>query len=113
MVAKSHNSGTRVQALALVEYGIPSRLVADVTGLSQRSVIRLQRTARQRGYDPQVSKVLLTKYVEDAPRSGCPKEITPEQEEAVIDRVKKDRYGREMSTAELGGVFKLSPMSFL
>ena len=113
MVAKLHDLGTKVQAFALAEYGVPTKKVADLTGLSMRSVTRLKQTARQRGYDPETSMILLTKYVEDAPRSGRPKKITPEQEKAVVDRVKKDRYGREMSTAELGGEFKLSPISVL
>ena len=102
MVAKSHDAGTRVQALALAEYGAPTKVVADLTGLSTRSINRLRKTARERGYDPEKSKIILTEYVADAPRSGRPKTGTPDKEEAVLNTVKKDCscYGREMSTAE-------------
>ena len=100
MVAKSHDLGTRVQALALAEYGAPTKVVVDITGLSTRSINRLRKTARERGYDPEKSKIILTEYVADAPRSGRPKTTIPDKEEAVVNGVQKDRSGREMSAAE-------------
>ena len=108
MGAKSHDVGTRVQALALVEYGVPTKLVSELTGISIRSINGLKHTARRRGFDPEKSRVLLIEYVVDAPRSGRPKKITEEKEEEVVARAKKDHYGGEMSTAELGAQFKLS-----
>lgn len=75
MPKHNFDSGTRIQILALAEYGVPTKIVSDVTGISIRSISRLRQIARERGYDPEKSKVLLYKYVEDAPRSGRPKNI--------------------------------------
>ena len=65
----------RIQALALVEHGIAAKIVQEVTGVSTRSISALKIKARQRGYDPVVSRVLKVEYIEDAPRSGRPKRL--------------------------------------
>ncbi|KAA6407797.1 MAG: hypothetical protein FRX48_08148 [Lasallia pustulata] len=103
MVGHSHDVGTRIQALALVEYGVPTKVAAELTGLSIRSINRLKKTAQERGYDPEKSKVLLKEYVADAPRSGRPKTSTFEKKKAVPDRVKKDRYDRGSGGSGDGG----------
>ncbi|SLM37870.1 hypothetical protein LPUS_00861 [Lasallia pustulata] len=84
MVSHSHDVRTRIQALSLVEYGDPTKLVVELTGLSIHSINRL-KTARERGYEPEKSKLLLTEYVADVPRSGCSKMITLEKGKALLD----------------------------
>ena len=110
---KHYDIATRAQALALVEYGVPTKLVSELTGMFIRSINRLKQTAQQRGFDSEKSGAILSDYVADAPCSGHPKKITEEKEQEVISRVRKDCYGREMSTAELGAEFRLSLISIL
>jgi transposase len=85
----------RIQALALVEYGVAVKIAATAAGVEPRCVYRLMKKARQRGFDPAISIILKEVYVEDAPRSGRPKTVTPEKEEEVLivgKKVSEKRY---------------------
>ena len=83
MVHSHHCLAEKVQALTLLEWGMPPRRVAEVTNFSARQLYRLQEMARKRGYDPSVSLVIKDEYLAVAPRSGRPRKIRPEQEGAV------------------------------
>ncbi|MCJ1300289.1 hypothetical protein MMC08_003085 [Hypocenomyce scalaris] len=83
MVHSPHCLAEKVQALTLVEWGMPHKRVAEVTNFSVRQLYRLQQTARKRGYDPRISLVIKDEYLTVAPRSGRPKKIRPEKEGAV------------------------------
>lgn len=74
----------RLQALALVEYGIPPGHASHTTKISVKTIQRLRKQARARGYDPAVSSVLKLEYVEDAPRSGRPPKLNPELEDTIV-----------------------------
>ena len=52
-------------------------------------------------------------YVEDAPRSGQPSKVTPALEEAILTDVRKDRNGREKSSAMLAFDHELSSSTIL
>jgi transposase len=108
MVFQAHNVATRVQALALYEEGIAVKCIMEITGLSRSTIYDLRKKARERGYDPTVSHVILLKYVEDAPRSGRPRKATEEKTAGLLDHVRKDRTGREKSTQELGELIGVS-----
>lgn len=69
---------------------------------------RILKTAKERGYNPDKSKTLYLRYVEDAPRSGRPKKITPEVEEEVIKAISKNSKTRELSTRKIANI--LSPL---
>ena len=69
----SHDVAQRVQALTLVEFGVHPTVVAQVAKLSVSQIYRLRQKARQRGFDPAVSPVILLSYVTDAPKSGRPR----------------------------------------
>ena len=84
-----------------------------MTGVSTRSISALKIKARQRGYDPAVSRVLKVEYIEDAPRSGRPKKVTPEVEQAILNNVVQDRNSREKSSAMIGFDHKLSSTTML
>lgn len=79
-----HCLAEKVQALTLLEWGMPPRRVAEVTNFSARQLYRLQEMARKRGYDPSVSLVIKDEHLAVAPRSGRPKKIRPEKEGAVM-----------------------------
>ncbi len=74
-MASPHSLASRIQALALAEYGVPVHKVSEITTISVRHIYRLRKTARGRGFDPAVSSVLKEEYVKDAPRSGRPKKV--------------------------------------
>ena len=103
----------RIQALALVEHGIEAKIVQEVTGVSTRSISALKIKARQREFDPVVSRVLKVEYIEDAPRSGRPKKVTPEVEQAILNNVVQDRNSREKSSAMISFDHKFSSTTIL
>ena len=103
----------RLQALTLAEEGIAAVKIQKLTGVSVRSISELKRKARSRGYDPAISRILKMEYVEDAPRSGRPSKATPVMEQAILDDVRKDRHGREKSSAMLGFDHNVSSFTVL
>lgn len=90
-----HNDETRLQALALVEFGIANKIVTVIIEISRRSIGRLQKQVRDRNYNPSKSKKLLLFYMTDASRFGRSSIITFELESVIIAVVRKDRYKRE------------------
>ena len=97
--------GQRLQALSLIEHGISAKVVQAITEVSIQSISSLKRKARDRGYDPTVSRVLKVEYVQDAPRSGRPSKVTPAIEQAILNNVRHDRNGREKSSASFSVSF--------
>ena len=87
----NYDDGVRLQALALVEFGIAPKEVEAITGIHRSTISRLRKKARQRGYDPGVSKALKLEYVTDAPRSGRPPEVTEEG-----DLVRRKKPGKKI-----------------
>jgi hypothetical protein len=94
--------GQRLQALALAEHGIAAKIVQTVTEVSIRSISDLKKKARQRDYDPLVSRVLKTEFVVNSHRSGRSPKITPTVEQVILDNVRADRNRREKCSAYLG-----------
>ncbi|KAF2174610.1 hypothetical protein K469DRAFT_613986, partial [Zopfia rhizophila CBS 207.26] len=92
---------TRAQALALHTEGMDYSLIEAATGIKQRQIQSYAAEARKRGYNPQVSKVILDEHVQDKPRLGRLKKITPEKAQEVLDAVKKKYYSRELSIKAL------------
>ncbi|KAL2042021.1 hypothetical protein N7G274_005209 [Stereocaulon virgatum] len=81
----NHTIAQRVQALAILGAGIALKQAAALAGLhNAQSVKRLQQKARARGYDPNISTILKSEYVCDAPRSGRPLIFTAEKEAAML-----------------------------
>ena len=104
----NHDDGTRMQALALYEYGIAHKIITAITKVSKSSIYRLKAQARERGYNPSQSTKLLNSYVTDAPRSGRPSVITQAVKGAILEAIRKDRYGREKTSGMLAGEQGLS-----
>ena len=92
----------RVQVLTLLEAGVPVDEIVKKTAVPRSSIYRLRRTARQRGWNPEVSPQIKMEYVEDAHRPGRPKVMTNEHEEEVVALVKATRQGREMTCETIG-----------
>ena len=104
----SYDDATRAQALTLKVMGVSNAEIEAITGIQPRTLNALLRKAKERGYDPNVSKKLLDIHVKDSPRSGRPTKRTAELVENVISKVSRDRYGREKTCSqiaiEVGGV---------
>ena len=94
----SYPDALRVQALTMLTMGYTCKDVAHMTKMSVRSLRYLQKKASDRGYDPSTDIRILIDYVQDGERTGRPKEISEETEEAILTSVSKDRNGREKST---------------
>lgn len=97
MVNKHTDLSTRAQALALAEYGVPMDEIKAITHLTKSTIYRYKSMARQRGYDPAISRVLKDEYLVDEIRSGRPPVLTEKQKEDLVTSVKKDKSNREKS----------------
>ncbi|RPB24701.1 hypothetical protein L211DRAFT_745782, partial [Terfezia boudieri ATCC MYA-4762] len=86
---------TRAQAVILRSMGEALAIIQQQTGITPRHVQNLSKEAQKRGWEP--GTPLLKEHVNNKPRSGRPVKITPSIEQAVVDAVLKDRYGREKS----------------
>ena len=87
--SKNHEVGTRLQALALIEAGVAQKTVTAITGISRTTIKRLQEKAKERGYDPNVSKELKLDYVTDQSRPGRPRGITRTTTERLQEMAKE------------------------
>ena len=67
-----------------MEFGVPPGDASNHTNISVKTIQRLRKQARARGFDPAVSSLLKIEYVEDAPRSGRPPKLNPELEETIV-----------------------------
>jgi hypothetical protein len=67
-----HDPRARLQALSLWEYGVSPVLVANLTKISEQHIRKIKRKAIKRGYNPDVCKIILLRYVEDDLRTGRP-----------------------------------------
>ena len=61
MVNIHHDLGERIQALALVEAGVPVDHVAKITTFSVSQINRIRKKAHERGFDPKVSPIIRLK----------------------------------------------------
>jgi transposase len=95
-----HDVGSRIQALTLIEFGIHHSVVTALTNVSKSRIYSLRQQARDRGYDPTVSKKLLLIYVADAPRSGRPP-ASQQVIDLVISVVTKNSWNRGWSTNQI------------
>ena len=73
----------------------------------------LKKKARERGYDPTISRVIKEEYVTDAPRPGQPTKVTEDVEKNILSNVRKNRHEREKSSAILGLEHNLSSTTIL
>jgi hypothetical protein len=67
-----HDPRARLQALSLWEYSVSPALVANLTKISKQHIRKIKRKAIKRGYNPDVCKIILLRYVEDNLRTSRP-----------------------------------------
>lgn len=97
--SKNIDAGTRLQALALAEHGVPRHIITSLTSVTSPTIGRYQRQARDRGYNPDISHALLLSYVVDKPRSGRPKK--PPLDDEGTKKKSKSRNGLKKKSEDV------------
>lgn len=106
------NSATRASVVTLKATGQRSDDVACTVGLTRRAVDKIYARAIARGFDPAVRPLRVPDVcVTDAPRSGRPKAQTAMVANFISQKVRRDRYGREKSCADLAGELRKEGIS--
>lgn len=80
-----HDIATRVQALTLKVNGFSDKEILEQTGVASRTIRHIYSRARKRGFDPDVSKKIELKHIEDGKRTGRPRKdatATPKKPDA-------------------------------
>src|SRR4051812_33050601 len=94
---------TRALIVAYKADGKSNNEITGLTGVEKRVINRIYARAIERGFDPGERPIkLVDKYLQDAPRSGRPSK-QQEAFEKVVNLVRRDRYGREKSCADIAG----------
>jgi transposase len=96
--------GVRIQALCLLELGIPIPEITKITGVARSSIYRIRAIATTRGYQPDEDKKLLIKYVEDEPRSGAPVKATDEVKAEIVKIITKNSTTRSHTTQTIANI---------
>lgn len=110
----NHTIGARLQALAIAEFAFADNLknavkmASHYSGVSTKRIYSLRKQARQRGFDPETSSQLKIEYVQDAPGKGARIQLTLEVKKAIVEAIKRDRYGREKTCQQLAEPHGLS-----
>lgn len=102
------DAGTRIQALSLLQVKTPIEDIIKRTGFTKSTIYRIQKVAKEHGYDPSKDTTLYLAYVEDTSRVERPKKITPEVEEEIIKTISKNSTTRSLSTQQIAKT--LSPL---
>ena len=99
---------TRACVITLKSSGKTTPEVAFLTGLSQRLVNMIFARAIERGFDPSLRPIVITDaFLIDAPRSGRPLKQTTKAQDLITIKVRRDRYGREKTCADIAGELSL------
>jgi hypothetical protein len=84
--------------------GKTTNQVVAITSLNRRLVDKIYARACERGFDPNaIPLIIKDEYLQDAPRSGRPVKQGDVLSQAVIKKVRYDRYGREKACTDLAG----------
>ena len=94
---------TRAFVVALKSSGGKTSVeIAEATGLSVRQINRIYARAIERGFDPNHRPFQVQDaHLVDAPRSGRLSKQTDDAKERITAKVRRDRYGREKTCADL------------
>jgi hypothetical protein len=81
----------KIHCLVLITEGFSHQEITRKPGVKQQTQSNIKKKAFQHGFRPDIDPRILAHYVEDAPRSGRPKEISTDTEEALLQEVRADR----------------------
>jgi transposase len=91
----------RAHCLALQAEGFPHPYIEQKTGIGRKTQASIWKKAVERGFKPDQNPCILEEHVKDGERSGRPKVIQKEVEEALLASVRSDKAGREKSSEYL------------
>ena len=103
-----YDNGTRIQALTMLQMKVTVSEIIERTGYNKSTISRIQKKAKERGYDLSRDTKIYLHYVEDAPRVRKPKKCTLEVEEMVVATISKNSATRELSTQAIANT--LAPL---
>ena len=81
--------------------GYSNAEIESITGIQPSTLNALLRKAISRGLNPEESKKILDRHVEDGKRSGRPTKQTKETVMEILSKVCGDRYAREKTCAQI------------
>jgi transposase len=94
---------TRALIIAYKADGKTNQEITGMTGAEKRTINSIYARAIERGFDPAVRPLKLeNKHIEDARRTGRPSK-QQQAFEKVVNLVRRDRYGREKTCADIAG----------
>jgi transposase len=110
---KHTDIATRALICGLKAAGQTTAEVSFRTGVPSRTVDAIYGRAITRGFDPARQPLeIKDSYLADAARTGRPsKAADPATIEAVVSKVRRDRYGREKTCADLAGDLSLEGLN--
>ena len=76
----------------------PITEITEKTVFNKSTVGLIEKRAKERGYTPEISPMILLVYVEDVPRSGRPKKATIKVEEKILAVISKNSTTCLLST---------------
>ncbi len=109
MVNRHIETAAKVQAVCLVEFAGKSQREAEkMTGVSARTIARLQVKARQLGFDPVDDPAFRGVYFQQDARSGRPPTCDAETSQAIVQDLQNGKEDREQSLDALAATWKIS-----
>ena len=78
--------------------------ISNLTRIPVRTINHIYARAIKQGFEPNEHPLALRdEFLKDAPRSGRPTKRTEEVQQQIIAKVRRDRYGREKTAADIAG----------
>ncbi|KAG7423456.1 hypothetical protein Forpi1262_v015371 [Fusarium oxysporum f. sp. raphani] len=78
--------------------------IEAITGIPRRTIDSIYARAIKNGFEPNERPLrIINAWLEDRPRSGRPSKCTAENQELIIAKVSRDRFGREKTAADIAG----------
>lgn len=99
---------TRAQAMTLRHCGYSFKNIELQTGISERQLQHIIRTAKKHGYDAEKSFRLEDEHFPDGHKTGRPRKFTEEQAEALIAAAAPNEDGTKKTNAVLAKEFGVS-----
>ena len=99
---------TRAQAMTLRHCGYSFKNIELQTGISERQLQHIIRTAKKHGYDSEKSFRLEDEHFPDGHKTGRPRKFTEEQAEALIAAAQPGEDGTKKTNAVLAKEFGVS-----
>ena len=82
--------------------------IINLTGLSFSTIYQICQLAYKRGYNPVTNAVFQDEFFKDAPQTSRLKALNEQQTKDLLDLVRKDCHGQEISALDISYKFPVS-----